>query len=259
MSSWVQQPRQALKSASHSPSSGALTPASFFPSLKPRGNYIDASNRAGHSTVVFSAHFWPLMSLCITHCRQNREIFLLTKWPTERHGHAKFLHSSSELQSLSMKDLISQLKIILLTYVWDLIHRINTLSSKLSKTVSPPLVFTLSSAVLNCRRKHFLCFKDWFAPIVNHMQMNAFRQAYKLHWLSSEQSSLRGEFLDCCLSMPPYLRAENYCYKMLSVWILEIGYLDLLLIWPWNPQKTRHRMCPKYLSHHACYFYRLCG
>lgn len=132
MSSWVQQPRHALKSAFHSPSSHALTLHSFPPSLKPRGNYIDVSNRAWQPTVAYSAHFWPLMSLCITHCKQNWEIFLLTKWPTERHRHAKFLHSSNKLQSLSMK-----LKIILLTYVWDLIYRINTLFSKLSKKWSP--------------------------------------------------------------------------------------------------------------------------
>lgn len=158
---------------------------SLPPSLKPRGNSIDVPNRAWHSTVAYSAHFWPMMSLCFTHCKQNQEIFLLTKWPTERHRHAEFLHSSNKLQSLNMKDLINQLKIILLTYVWDLIYRINTLFSKLSKkTVSPPLVFTLSSAA------SALCFKDWFAPIVNYMEMNAFRQAYKLHWLSSQQSSL---------------------------------------------------------------------
>lgn len=112
---------------------------SLPPSLKPRGNSIDVPNRAWHSTVAYSAHFWPMMSLCFTHCRQNRKIFLLTKWPTERHRHAKFLHSSNKLQSLSMKDLTNQLKIILLTYVWDLIYRINTLFSKLSKMVSPTL------------------------------------------------------------------------------------------------------------------------
>lgn len=257
MSSWVQQPRQALKSAFHSPSSSTLTPASFPPSLKPRGNYIDVSNRAGHSTVAFSAHFWPLMSLCITHCRKNWEIFLLTKWPTERHRHAKFLHSSSKLQLLSMKDLINQLKIILLTYVWDLIHRINTLFSKLSQKVSPPLVFTISSAA------SALCFKDWFAPIVNNMQMNAFRQAYKLHWLPSEQSSLQD-----------WDEGLRWIFRLLSIHAALFESWELLLqnaisvnTGNWLSRSItnmtilvrRHRMCPKYLSHHACYFYGLCG
>lgn len=110
------------KSAFHSTSAHALALTFFlcpllWCSLKLREDYIDVSLGAGHSTVVNCEHFWRIMSLCITHCKQT-QVFLLTKWPTERNRHGKFLHSSNTLQSLcwSRKDFINLLNIVLLTY-----------------------------------------------------------------------------------------------------------------------------------------------